>query len=266
MKAGIQRSTGGLVGIMVLIVAAGVLIARSYYGNLNRSVDPRVINARELYEQYDRITQTGDYNSISALLDSIAFSYEQISHYKSSFELGVIHNNRAAMLLTLALYGDSITDSLNPYAELQKDSIISLAENHVNEAIGIYIAWNGRFGGKGETEIRQLIETEFSEGLDLSDPAMKEKYLKNRVDEIEASLVENQRRLSVCHTNLGLVYRLRGQHTEAVAQYEKAIALWDRNLEAENNLNRLLGRPLKKRNIIQKLFPPNKDISRSNNT
>ena len=247
---------------MVLIVAAGVLIARSYYGNLNRSVDPRITHARELYEQYDRITQTGDYYRVSALLDSIAFIYEQISHYSNSFELGVIHNNRAAMLLTLALYGDSIADSLNPYAGSGKDSIIALAEYHVHEAMAIYHKWNSRYGAKGETEIRQLMETEFREGLDPSDPAMTEKYLRNRMDEIEASLVENQRRLSVCHTNLGLIYRLRGQHTEAVAQYEKAIALWDRNLEAENNLNRLLGRPLKKRNIIQKLFPPNRDISR----
>lgn len=262
MKAGIQRSTGRLVGIMVVIVVAGVLIARSYYGNLNRSVDPRIKHARELYEQYDRITQTGDYHRVSALLDSITFIYEQISHYSNSFELGVIHNNRAAMLLTLALYGDSIADTLNPFAAFEKDSILTLAEYHVNEAIAIYDRWNSRYGGKGETEIRQLIQAEFMEGLDPADPAMTGKYLRNRIEEIEASLVENQRRLSVCHTNLGLVYRLRGQHSEAVAQYEMAIGLWDRNLEAENNLNRLLGRPLKKRNLIQKLFPPNRDISR----
>lgn len=246
---------------MLLIVAAGVLIARSYYGNMNRSVDPRVLHARELYEQYDRITQTGNYYQVGALLDSITSVYERIYHYKSSFELGVLHNNRAAMFLTLALYGDSIRDSLNPYAGFEKDSIISLAEYHIHEAIAIYEKWNSRFEGKGETEIRQLIEAEFKAGLDPSDPAMTEKYLSNRIKEIGASLVENPRRLSVCHTNLGLVYRLRGLHKEAVSQYEKAITLWDRNLEAENNLNRMLGRPLKKRNIIQKLFPPNKDIS-----
>lgn len=247
---------------MLLIVAAGVLIARSYYGKLNRSVDPRIKHARELYEQYDRVTQTGDYFRVSALLDSISLIYEQISHYKSSFELGVIQNNRAAMLLTLALYGDSIAEPLNPYAGFEKDSIIALAESHVNEAIAIYHEWNKRYGGKGDTEIRQLIETEFMEGLDASDPIMAEKYLSNRIDEMEASLVENQRRLSVCHTNLGLVYRLQGNHGGAVSQYERAMELWDRNLEAENNLNRLLGRPLKKRNVIQKLFPPNRDISK----
>ena len=65
---------------------------------------------------------------------------------------------------------------------------------------------------------------------------MTEKFLRNRIEEIEASLVENQRRLSVCHTNLGLVYRIRGQHTDAVAQYEKAIGLWDRNLEAKRQI------------------------------
>ena len=256
-----QRSTGRLLGIMLVVVVTGVLIARSYYGRQNRSVDPRIKHARELYEQYDRLTQSGDFYRVSALLDSISLIYEGIPHYKSSFELGVLHNNRAAMLLTLALYGDSIADSLNPYSACTNDSIIFLAELHVNEAIAIYHNWNRRFGGKDEQEIRQSMEAEFREGLGEPDPALTENYILNRIKEIQNSLVENQRRLSVCHTNLGLVYRLRGHHAEAVGQYEKAIALWDRNLEAENNLNRLLGKPLKKRNIIQKLFPPNRDIS-----
>ena len=83
-------------------------------------------------------------------------------------------------------------------------------------------------------------------------------FIEQRIREIEASLRENDRRLSVCRTNLGIIYRMQGSYEEAVRQYELAISLWDRNLEAENNLNRLLNRPLKKRNIIQKMFPPEK--------
>lgn len=261
MRTGTQRSTGRLVGIMLIIVAAGVLIARSYYGKQNRSVDPRITHARELYEQYDRIAQTGDYYRVTALLDSISFLYRETTHYSESFEMGVLHNNRAAILLTIALYGDSIAVSLNPYHDWNSDSLVNEAENQVNRAISIYEEWKCRFEGKTEAEISQMIKEEFMEGMEFYDPEMKNTYLHNRVKEINTSLVENQRRLSVCYTNLGLVYRLRGAYPEAVTQYERAIDLWDRNLEAENNLNKLLGKPLKKRNLIQKLFPPAKEIS-----
>ena len=73
------------------------------------------------------------------------------------------------------------------------------------------------------------------------------------------ALKETDRRLSVCYTNLGVIERTRGNYQEAIMNYEKALNLWDRNLEAENNLNRLLGRPIKKRNLLQKLFPPDRE-------
>ena len=34
--------------------------------------------------------------------------------------------------------------------------------------------------------------------------------------------------------------------------------LWDRNLTAKNNLNVLLGQPMEKRNVIQRMFPPDR--------
>ena len=245
---------------MVIIVMAGVFVARSYYGNQNRSVDPRILHARELYELYDQNARTGDYYRIFALLDSISAIYMGTPHYLESFELGVLHNNRAAAMLTIALYRDSIPESSNPYFELSTDSIVALAESQIRMAMALYEGWNRRFEGKEDAEIRQVIEAEFMNGLEQTYPDLAEKYLANRVKEIENSLVENQRRLSVCYTNLGLVYRFREEYPEAVAQYEKAMKFWDRNLDAENNLNKLLGRPLKKRNIIQKMFPPDKEI------
>lgn len=264
MKAATQRSIGRLVGIMAIIVVAGVFVARSYYGNLNRSVDPRIQQARELYEQYDRSARTGDYYRIFALLDSISAIYRGTPHYEESFELGVLHNNRAAALLTIALYRDSIPESVNPYFELPTDSIVTMAENSIRVAIAIYEEWNKRFEGKEDQEIRKMIEPEFMNGLEQTYPDLAEKYIKNRVKEIGNAMVENQRRLSVCHTNLGLVYRYREEYPEAVKQYEKAMALWDRNLDAENNLNKLLGRPIKKKNFIQKMFPPDKEVSTKN--
>jgi len=261
MKAHAQRSIGRLVGIMVIIVVAGILVARSYYGNLNQSVDPRIQPARELYERYDKAAVSGDYYRIFKLLDTISAIYQKIPHYRESFELGVLHNNRAAAFLTMALYPDSIPASRNPFYELSPDSLASLAKQQVKTAIAIYEGWNKRFQGKEGAKIRLEIQKEFLTGLVQSTSEMNDKYLNTRVKEIENSLVENDRRLSVCYTNLGLVYRLQEEYPEAVAQYEKALELWDRNLDAENNLNKLLGRPPRKRNIIQKLFPPSKELS-----
>ena len=97
------------------------------------------------------------------------------------------------------------------------------------------------------------------EGLESITPDLKTKYIKARTKDIEKAILENDRRLSVCYTNLGIVFRQREQYKQAAEQYKKALELWDRNLNAENNLNVLLGKPLKKRNIIQKLFPPERD-------
>ncbi len=249
-----------LILVMVAIVITGVLIARSYYGNKNRSVDPRVLHARELYSHYDQFARAGDFPGIFLLLDSIEDIYRQTAHYSQSFEVGVVENNRAAAFLTLALYGDSIPRERNPFHELLPDSIVHMALNHALNAIQIYETWPLIYQGLSGEEIRETLEPGFVDGLNPDDPSMVERIVSNRVREIESALRENDRRLSVCHTNLGVIYRLQGNHMEAVGQYEKAIALWDRNLEAENNLNRILNKPLKKRNILQKIFPPEKGI------
>ena len=254
-----QYSIGRVVLVMVAVVIIGILIARNYYGSANRSVDPRIIQARELYSGYDSYARSGDYYKIFDLLDSIEQIYNSTPHYRASFELGVLDNNRAAALLTIAIYGDSIPASLNPWSEWSADSIISLAEKHVKRAISTYENWNAGYEDKSNRQIRDMIESGFNEGFEKIEADLREKYLEARVREIENAITENSRRLSVCYTNLGLVYRYQGAYPEAVAQYEKALVLWDRNLDAENNLNKLLNRPVKKRNFIQKMFPPDRN-------
>jgi len=256
-----KRSIGRLVGIMLIVVVMGILIAKTYYDKQNRSVDPRVVPARELYEGYNAYARTGDYHQVFALLDSIGQIYRGIPHYSQSFELGVLDNNRAAALLTMALYGDSIPRARNPMHDVSSDSLLSLAEDHVRKAIGLYESWNDAYAGLARDEIREKIRGEFMQGLDPADPDQNAAYLEARIDEILEALEENKRRLSVCYTNLGLVCRMQGEYESAVKHYEHAIALWERNLDAENNLNKLLNRPLKKRNFIQRMFPPSKEIS-----
>ncbi len=206
--------------------------------------------------QYAR---SGDYYRIFTLLDSIEQIYKSTTHYRESFELGVVDNNRAASLLTIALFGDSIPQTSNPWWEWPTDSIVSLAEMYVNRAITTYNNWNSRYEGKSKQQIQAMIESGFMVGLEDSEPHLKSEYLEARIREIEKAQLENNRRLSVCYTNLGLVSRFQGNYEDAVKQYERALVLWDRNLDAENNLNKLLNRPVRKRNIIQQLFPPEKD-------
>ena len=222
-------------------------------------MDPRILEARELYSTYNGMAQEGDYYRVFALLDSIERIYKQHDHYRNSFELGVLDNNRAAALLTLALHSETIAPAAHPFPGISSDSLVNLAEVHVNRAIRTYTEWHDLYASKSSRQILQTIEKEFLEGLEQAEPGLRSKYLEARVDEIKVAVMENDRRLSVCFTNLGLVHRHMGDNESAVKQYEKAIELWDRNLEAENNLNRLLNRPLKKRNLIQKLFPPGRD-------
>lgn len=254
-----NSSTRALVLIMIALVVIGILIARSYYGNINKSIDPRVAEARTLYAKYNSYAQEGNYYRVFALLDSIENIYRDIKHYEGSFELGVMYNNRAAALLTISMFADSIPVRKNPYSDLSSDSIICLAEINILNAISVYDNWLTEFSWKSHEQIAEIVKPQFMEGLENVDLDLRIKYLEARVGEIEKAMIENDRRLSVCYTNLGIVFRQREQYKEAVEQYEKALELWDRNLNAENNINLLLGRPLKKRNFIQKLFPPERD-------
>ena len=249
----------GLILIMIAVVIIGILIAKSYYGNSNRSIDPRIVEARELYSKYDNYAQRGNYYRVFSLLDSIEDIYSAIRHYERSFELGVLYNNRAAAYLTVSMFADTIPEALNPFTDLSSDSLYSLAQMNLLKAILIYESWVEKFSSLSVEQISKKIIPKFLEGLDSVSPALEAKYVEARAKDIEKALIENDRRLSVCYTNLGVVFRQTGAYKEAVEHYEKALKLWDRNLDAENNLNLLLGRPAKKRNLIQKLFPPERN-------
>ncbi|MEE4115773.1 MAG: tetratricopeptide repeat protein [Marinilabiliaceae bacterium] len=250
-----NRSTGALIIIMIALVVIGILIARSYYRNANSRVDPRIKEARELYARYNQVAASGDFYHLFSLIDSIENIYNSVKHYRNSFEKGVLYNNRAAALITLALYGDSVHRALNPYFSYPADSLMAMAERNITYSIDIYSTWKSRFGALPAEEIKTLIADEFGEAGNAEDGR---DYLGSRSQEIARSLQETDRRLSVSYTNMGIVYRFREDYEGAARFYTRALELWDMNLEAENNLNRLLGRPLKKRNFIQRLFPPEK--------
>ncbi|MEZ5000090.1 MAG: tetratricopeptide repeat protein [Bacteroidales bacterium] len=253
-----NRPARVLILIMITIVVTGIAIATVYYRSVNGSVDPRVVPARLLYSQYDSYAQAGDYTRLLILLDSIEDIYKLYPHYAKSYEVGVICNNRAAALLTISLYGDSIRADYNPFYGIDPDSVSGMAEENALQAINTYNGWLDRYRGKSEEQVAEEIREQFFDGLTPAEGRDKSVYLKARAREICRAVPEADRRLSVCYTNLGVIYRQREEYDKAIEQYVKALELWDRNLSAENNLNILLGRPVKKRTFIQNMFPPEK--------
>lgn len=248
---------------LILILGAIVLIvfvfAKIYYGQINRSIDPRVIEARELYGKYDQYAEKNDFKAIFLLLDSVETIYQSIIHYKHSYEVGVIYNNRSAAYLAMAIFHESNSLSLDGINILSKDSLLYLAQHEAQNSINIYTKWLNVFDKKSEDEIKAIIIPSFKPGLASYEPKEQERFLSNRVKEITEAQLETPRRLSVAYTNLGIINRHLENYELAIKHYKKAIELWDRNLAAENSLNVLLGQPQKKRNFIEKLLPPSKD-------
>jgi len=244
-----SKPTRSLILIMSILAVITLFISKIYYKQFNDSIDPRIREARSLYEQYNQYAQNKDFESVFLLMDSIESIYSKYDHYKRSYENGVLYNNRAATFLTIALQSDSITDA---------DSLMNLAETATNRSIEIYLHWLNEFNDLGPDEIKKLISEEFLEGLSNYNERQKERFLEKRTKELLEAQTETKRRLSVSYTNLGLICRHRREYEKAARHYKNAIELWDRNLTAENNLNILLGEPVKKRNFIQKMFPPEK--------
>ncbi|MGD9327494.1 MAG: hypothetical protein PVH48_00930 [Cyclobacteriaceae bacterium] len=232
---------------MSALVLGGFIITHFYYKSVNASVDPRIVPARKLYENYNLFARENKLDSIFWLMDTIESIYTRVKHYEHSFEVGVLYNNRAATCLSLLMNEEDVIVS---------DSLLRVADHAINNSITIYENWLMIYDGKSKHELEKDLEKDFFVGLGEYDLEDQQKFLHKRVKELIEAQVETKRRLSVSYTNLGLVYRHQLQYEAAALSYQKAIENWDRNLTAENNLNKLMGRPEKKRNLIQKLFPP----------
>lgn len=193
-------------------------------------------------------------------MDTIQKIYQEIPHYKESFELGVLHNNKAAAFITISLFKDTVEVYylMKPYSLFSKDSLLSLAEKEIKSSIDLYENWLLEYDSLNELQVKEKIQLEFLNGVEGLDNEEQEGMLSVRVEEIIEAQVETKRRLSVSYTNLGIVYRHKEEYEKAANQYIKALELWEDNLSAENNLNILLGKPLKKRTLVQRLFPKRK--------
>lgn len=255
----IKFTKRALILTMGALVLIGFGIASLYYDSQNKKIDPRVIEARKLYKKYDQYAEKNDFTAVFQLLDSVEDVYRKYPHYRNSYEIAVLENNRAAVWLSMAIHSANQPLSLDGVSILSKDSLLQKAKVHVKKAISGYEQWLESYGEMDRKAIKKHIKSNFFIGLKENDAEKRRDYLTNRVDEILKAQLENKRRLSVALTNYGIIFRHKEKYMEAISLYEKALDLWDQNLAAKNNRNILLGRPIEKRNFIQKMFPPEKD-------
>ncbi|MDA3954361.1 MAG: tetratricopeptide repeat protein [Bacteroidales bacterium] len=252
MSITINKNKRALILVMIALSFIVISFSYFYYKDVNSSKDPRITDARELYKKYNAYAAQNDFVNVFALLDSVESIYKSVNHFAESFEVGVLYNNRAAAYLTMAIYDNAPEE----YMLLSKDSLIQLGQISVQKSILIYENWLKEYSDKTSDQINIILDKDYLKALEQYSEKNKNRFLKNRVKEIETAQYETKRRLSVAYTNLGIIYRHKEQYEQTIESYQKAIELWDQNLTAENNLNILLGKDLKKRNLIQKLFPP----------
>ena len=235
--------------LLPLILITGVIVASGYfyYRELNRAEDPRIIDARKKMTEYNKLMSENESGLALLVLDQVEDIYRNTSGYADSYELGVVLNNRGSVFLIKAE-----TDMINE--EKADTGSLALAEQYITSSIDVYTSWLEKIEPMEREEVYNMIWSFFPEDDPVFTNLDLEKIVEKRIDDIMVSKIETVRRLSVSYTNLGIVYRYKGNLEEAKVQYEKALELWSENHVAKDNLNQLFGLPPEKRNIIKQMF------------
>ncbi len=248
-----QSGTKKVLAVTLTITATIFIGSYLYYENINNAEDPRIMPAKTLFLEYDKELESDEYVESLRMLDTMLDIYRNTPGYESSYEIGVLLNNKATVYLveletTLLTKKDIDQAAMNKY--------LQSAEDYTRQAIDIYEKWLIDMGNLSEEQVKASIAPFFK----VDDPAFAgmslSKVVKKRVDSIVDAQIETPRRISVSLTNLGMINRYLGELEEARKNYEKAIALWDRNYTAQDNLNILLNQPVIKRSFLTRLFPP----------
>ena len=248
-----ESGTKKVLAMTLTITATIVLGSYFYYEDSNSAEDPRIMPAKTLLLKYDKQLESYEYIQALSLLDTMLDIYQNTPGYESSYEIGVLLNNKAIVYL-VELETDLLTGKKIDQTAMNK--ILQTAANYTRQAIALYEKWLADIGDLSKAQIKERIAPYFN----ADDPAFAgmdiRKVLKKRVKSIQDAQIETPRRISVSLTNLGVINRYLGELEEARKNYEKAIALWDRNYTAQDNLNILLNQPVKKRSMLSRLFPP----------
>lgn len=241
---------GTLAVVGVLLIGAVV-----HYERLAATEDPRVKEARTLLQAFDDTLEQGNYDASLALLEAADRIYRDTPGYRESFERGVVENNRATVHLLRAETALLAEDEV-PEQQLQES--LETAADHARRAVEWYRRWLRDYGSLSPEDLRRRIAPTFDSAHPSLQDVDLEAVIDKRVEDVVLAQLETRRRLSVAYTNLGVIQRYRGRLDEARSLYEHALALWDRNYTAADNLNRLLDRPRERRPVLEQLFPPDR--------
>jgi len=247
MKFLINKQVRVLILVMGALAVVLLAIGRYYYKFQRDSLDPRVKEVQAMYDRYNYFAVKANYDSVFSILDRIEEIYRAIPHYRYSYEVGVLYNNRTATYIAMALEQDKNSTA--------KDSLLNLGFIHAKTSINLYNSWQQKWQNLSEDEIRENLIPYFSQNDIVFRNQNISRFINKRVSQIMDSQIETPRRLSVVKTNLGIIYRHKGMLDEAVREYLIALELWPENLAAENNLNVIFGKPLEKRSLFRRIFP-----------
>jgi tetratricopeptide (TPR) repeat protein len=167
--------------------------------------------------------------------------------YKSSYEIGVVRNNKASVYLMMALYGEE-------YQSL-KDSLFASASYELELAESTFIDWMKQYKTISDDLIQEELLKAYSKTPKILKDKNLEKLAEQRLEDIHLAKIETPRRLSVVYTNMAIIERHTNLLDSAIAKNQRAIELWPENHEAKNNLRTLFGLEREKRGAIKKLFP-----------
>ena len=248
-----QSGTKKVLAVTLTITATIFIGSYLYYESINSAEDPRILPAKTLFLEYDKELESDEYVEALRMLDTMLDIYRNTPGYESSYELGVLLNNKATVYL-VELETALLTEKDIDQAAMNK--YLQSAADYTRQAIDNYEKWLTDMGNLS----KEQIETRIAPFFKPDDPAFAgmnlDKVVNKRVNSILDAQIETPRRISVSLTNLGMINRYRGELEEARHNYEKAIALWDRNYTAQDNLNILLNQPVQKRSFLTRLFPP----------
>jgi len=246
----LSKQTKKLLAGILIIIGISLLVACLYYGSKNRSEDPRVIETKNLFRDYEGLMKEKKYDEAIRLMDSAENIFLNTPGYPSSYELGIVYNNRGSAYLSIALYATK--DSI------EKTLLLRLAKTQIDSSIAIYSTWMKKYGTLGREEIFGIEKDYFHENDKAFEGKNRKKILNKRIDDLIMAQNETPRRLSVSYTNAGIILRHQFKQNEAADSYIKAIRLWKDNYVARNNFNVLMGIEPEDRSIIDQLFPPDK--------
>jgi tetratricopeptide (TPR) repeat protein len=246
-----SNQTKKLLLVIFILIAISLLFAYFYYDSKNKAEDPRIVETKYLFKKYDKLMKESKFEQALHLLDTIEFFFLTVPGYKTSFEPGIVYNNRGSAYLSMALYAN--------FDSIEKVLFLDMAKKNIDSSISIYSCWLDSFGNLTKNELFKTIIPFFPENEVAFKGKNYNKILNKRVADLILAQNETTRRLSVSYTNQGMVLRHQLKQNEAVEYYIKAIKLWKENYTARNNFNVLMGNPPEDRSIIDQLFPPDKN-------